>query len=162
MISRQRLMFRQKNLTHCVYFFAGDNFDLTDSEWDIHVLTGVLKLFFRELMEPLIPFRFLDRFINAMRMLIILFKFHLRFPCICFLWYNFFSCKLYWFNEVFLPCSCRSIYSYARSLPFFAEIADKSEKVKKFRDEIRLLPDPNRDTLKFFTGHLVEYVFVIK
>jgi len=31
------------------------SFDLMDSKWDVHVLTGALKLFFRELMHPLIP-----------------------------------------------------------------------------------------------------------
>jgi len=30
-------------------------YDLTDRRWDCHVLTGSLKLFFRELMHPLIP-----------------------------------------------------------------------------------------------------------
>merc|ERR1719419_1047709 len=29
--------------------------DLADKRWDVHVLTGSLKLFFRELHEPLIP-----------------------------------------------------------------------------------------------------------
>ncbi|XP_046846292.1 rho GTPase-activating protein 15-like isoform X2 [Xenia sp. Carnegie-2017] len=35
---------------------------------DIHVLTGTLKLYFRELPEPLIPFNVYDNFINAIRL----------------------------------------------------------------------------------------------
>lgn len=32
---------------------------------DVHVLSGTLKLYFRELPEPLIPFDSYDDFINA-------------------------------------------------------------------------------------------------
>jgi len=39
---------------------------LGDSQWeDIHVITGALKMFFRELPEPLFPFRFFDLFVEA-------------------------------------------------------------------------------------------------
>ncbi|XP_064647662.1 rho GTPase-activating protein 12-like isoform X2 [Lineus longissimus] len=45
--------------------FAVDNpaepYDLDDPMWDFHVLTGALKLFFRELKEPLFPFDFYDK-----------------------------------------------------------------------------------------------------
>uniref|UniRef100_A0A8C3SBY8 Rho-GAP domain-containing protein n=1 Tax=Chelydra serpentina TaxID=8475 RepID=A0A8C3SBY8_CHESE len=35
---------------------------LADPEWDdVHVVTGALKLFFRELPEPLVPFALFDR-----------------------------------------------------------------------------------------------------
>ena len=37
-----------------------------DSQWeDIHVITGALKLFFRELPEPLFPFCFFEQFVEA-------------------------------------------------------------------------------------------------
>uniref|UniRef100_A0A672Q459 Rho GTPase-activating protein 12-like n=1 Tax=Sinocyclocheilus grahami TaxID=75366 RepID=A0A672Q459_SINGR len=40
--------------------------DLEDSKWeDIHVTTGALKMFFRELPEPLFPYAFFNNFITA-------------------------------------------------------------------------------------------------
>uniref|UniRef100_A0A673K9M4 Rho GTPase-activating protein 12-like n=1 Tax=Sinocyclocheilus rhinocerous TaxID=307959 RepID=A0A673K9M4_9TELE len=43
--------------------------DLGDSKWeDIHVTTGALKMFFRELPEPLFPFAFFNNFITAIKM----------------------------------------------------------------------------------------------
>ena len=34
---------------------------------DVHVLTGALKLFFRELKEPLIPWECVDKLLKACR-----------------------------------------------------------------------------------------------
>lgn len=43
-----------------------EELDLGDSQWeDVHVITGALKMFFRELPEPLFPFRFFDLFVEA-------------------------------------------------------------------------------------------------
>uniref|UniRef100_A0A8C0BIX7 Rho GTPase activating protein 27 n=1 Tax=Buteo japonicus TaxID=224669 RepID=A0A8C0BIX7_9AVES len=43
-----------------------EHLDLDDGRWeDIHVVTGALKLFFRELPEPLVPFSHFDKFIAA-------------------------------------------------------------------------------------------------
>ncbi|NXE30444.1 RHG15 protein, partial [Ardeotis kori] len=43
-----------------------ERLSLADPEWsDIHVVTGALKLFFRELPEPLVPYRLFDPFIEA-------------------------------------------------------------------------------------------------
>uniref|UniRef100_A0A672RZW3 Rho GTPase-activating protein 12-like n=1 Tax=Sinocyclocheilus grahami TaxID=75366 RepID=A0A672RZW3_SINGR len=43
--------------------------DLGDSKWeDIHVTTGALKMFFRELPEPLFPYAFFNNFITAIKM----------------------------------------------------------------------------------------------
>uniref|UniRef100_A0A8D0H439 Rho-GAP domain-containing protein n=1 Tax=Sphenodon punctatus TaxID=8508 RepID=A0A8D0H439_SPHPU len=43
-----------------------ERLDLEDGRWeDVHVITGALKLFFRELPEPLFPFSHFDKFIAA-------------------------------------------------------------------------------------------------
>uniref|UniRef100_A0A3Q4GLE3 Rho GTPase activating protein 27 n=1 Tax=Neolamprologus brichardi TaxID=32507 RepID=A0A3Q4GLE3_NEOBR len=40
--------------------------DLEDGQWeDVHVITGALKLFFRELSEPLFPYSHFNKFISA-------------------------------------------------------------------------------------------------
>uniref|UniRef100_A0A4W4F9S3 Rho GTPase-activating protein 15 n=1 Tax=Electrophorus electricus TaxID=8005 RepID=A0A4W4F9S3_ELEEL len=45
-----------------------EELNLGDSQWeDIHVITGALKMFFRELPEPLFPFRFFDQFVEAIK-----------------------------------------------------------------------------------------------
>ncbi|KAL0983799.1 hypothetical protein UPYG_G00132940 [Umbra pygmaea] len=45
-----------------------EELDLEDGQWeDIHVITGALKLFFRELPEPLFPFSHFNHFIQAIR-----------------------------------------------------------------------------------------------
>jgi hypothetical protein len=41
------------------------NTDILETIDDVHVLTGALKLFFRELKEPLIPWESVDRLISA-------------------------------------------------------------------------------------------------
>ncbi|XP_059407609.1 rho GTPase-activating protein 27-like isoform X3 [Carassius carassius] len=46
-----------------------ETLDLEDGQWEeIHVITGALKLFLRELPEPLFPFSFFERFITAIQM----------------------------------------------------------------------------------------------
>ncbi|MGH0136976.1 UNVERIFIED_CONTAM: hypothetical protein FKN15_002380 [Acipenser sinensis] len=43
-----------------------EKLNLDDSQWeDIHVVTGALKMFFRELPEPLFPFCFFELFVEA-------------------------------------------------------------------------------------------------
>ncbi|KAF7709914.1 rho GTPase-activating protein 15 [Silurus meridionalis] len=45
-----------------------EELDLGDSQWeDVHVITGALKMFFRELPEPLFPFRFFEMFVEAIK-----------------------------------------------------------------------------------------------
>ncbi|KAG7246738.1 hypothetical protein CRUP_009819 [Coryphaenoides rupestris] len=45
-----------------------EELDLEDGQWeDVHVITGALKLFFRELPEPLFPYSHFNRFIGAIR-----------------------------------------------------------------------------------------------
>ncbi|XP_042254142.1 rho GTPase-activating protein 27 isoform X1 [Thunnus maccoyii] len=45
-----------------------EELDLEDGQWeDVHVITGALKLFFRELPEPLFPYSHFNGFISAIR-----------------------------------------------------------------------------------------------
>lgn len=45
---------------------CAEELDLEDGQWeDVHVITGALKLFFRELPEPLFPYSHFNRFITA-------------------------------------------------------------------------------------------------
>ncbi|XP_059119724.1 rho GTPase-activating protein 12 isoform X5 [Peromyscus eremicus] len=45
-----------------------EKLDLSDSKWeDIHVVTGALKMFFRELPEPLFTFNHFNDFVNAIK-----------------------------------------------------------------------------------------------
>ena len=46
---------------------AGSVYNLDSNEWEVHVLTGALKMFFRELKEPLIPFAYYSKFLHANR-----------------------------------------------------------------------------------------------
>lgn len=45
---------------------SDEKLDLNDSKWeDIHVTTGALKMFFRELPEPLFTYGSFNDFVNA-------------------------------------------------------------------------------------------------
>uniref|UniRef100_A0A3B3D3W2 Rho GTPase activating protein 27 n=1 Tax=Oryzias melastigma TaxID=30732 RepID=A0A3B3D3W2_ORYME len=45
-----------------------EELNLEDGQWeDVHVITGALKLFFRELPEPLFPYSHFEAFISAIR-----------------------------------------------------------------------------------------------
>ncbi|CDR08614.1 unnamed protein product [Oncorhynchus mykiss] len=46
-----------------------EKLNLDQSEWeDIHVITGALKLFFRELPEPLVPYGFFTDIVETIKM----------------------------------------------------------------------------------------------
>jgi len=45
--------------------YIDEYYELNSSFWDIHVVTGALKLFFRELSEPLFTFALFEEFLNA-------------------------------------------------------------------------------------------------
>jgi len=49
---------------HVTYTWTGD-YDVSD--YELHVVAGAVKLFFRELSQPLIPTGLLDRFVAAYR-----------------------------------------------------------------------------------------------
>ncbi|XP_062858693.1 rho GTPase-activating protein 27 isoform X2 [Trichomycterus rosablanca] len=44
-----------------------ENLDLEEGNWDIHVITGALKLFFRELQEPLFPYSHFNSFVQGIK-----------------------------------------------------------------------------------------------
>ncbi|XP_057214761.1 rho GTPase-activating protein 27 isoform X2 [Triplophysa rosa] len=44
-----------------------EDLDLEESNWDTHVITGALKLFFRELQEPLFPYNLFNEFISGIK-----------------------------------------------------------------------------------------------
>lgn len=53
-------------LTLYVFSLSDEKLDLNDSKWeDIHVITGALKMFFRELPEPLFTYNHFNDFVNA-------------------------------------------------------------------------------------------------
>lgn len=45
-----------------------EKYDELATSWDVHVLTGALKMFFRELQEPLFTFALFDAFLKTMGM----------------------------------------------------------------------------------------------
>ncbi|KAM6470070.1 rho GTPase-activating protein 9 isoform 2-T3 [Liasis olivaceus] len=46
-----------------------EKLNLTNPQWDdVHVITGALKLFFRELPEPLVPYSHVDGFIDSVKL----------------------------------------------------------------------------------------------
>lgn len=63
----KRKAFIVKLLTLIIHFSLSDEkLDLNDSKWeDIHVITGALKMFFRELPEPLFTYNHFNDFVNA-------------------------------------------------------------------------------------------------
>lgn len=50
-------------ISSAIFQVDQNKLEVLDQEEEVHVLTGALKLFFRELKEPLIPF---DAFQKAM------------------------------------------------------------------------------------------------
>ncbi|CAJ1050402.1 rho GTPase-activating protein 15 isoform X2 [Xyrichtys novacula] len=59
-----------------------EKLNLDESDWeDIHVITGALKLFFRELPEPLVPFGFFTDIVETIKMSDYLEKVH-RLKCL--------------------------------------------------------------------------------
>ncbi|XP_036429039.1 rho GTPase-activating protein 12 isoform X2 [Colossoma macropomum] len=44
-----------------------EDLNLEEGNWDIHVITGALKLFFRELQEPLFPYSHFNSFVQGIK-----------------------------------------------------------------------------------------------
>uniref|UniRef100_A0A452RZG0 Rho-GAP domain-containing protein n=1 Tax=Ursus americanus TaxID=9643 RepID=A0A452RZG0_URSAM len=65
-IQKLRFIVNQGNCSISPRVFPEEKLNLDDSQWeDIHVVTGALKMFFRELPEPLFPYSFFQRFVEA-------------------------------------------------------------------------------------------------
>ncbi|XP_060899221.1 rho GTPase-activating protein 9 isoform X5 [Labrus mixtus] len=63
-------------------FVQEEKLNLDETDWeDIHVITGALKLFFRELPEPLVPFGFFTDIVETIKMSDYLEKVH-RLKCL--------------------------------------------------------------------------------
>ncbi|XP_052811331.1 rho GTPase-activating protein 12-like isoform X9 [Mya arenaria] len=43
----------------------GERYDLEDEKWDVHMLCGTLKLFFRELKDPLFTYALFEKFLKS-------------------------------------------------------------------------------------------------
>lgn len=63
-IEKKTNLVSKDNIIGLIYLFA-DNLEILNTEDDIHVLTGALKMFFRELKEPLFPFNTFEKFLKA-------------------------------------------------------------------------------------------------
>lgn len=67
--------------SHSFTYLLDENFNLEDGKWeDVHVITGALKLFFRELPEPLFPYSHFSDFVDAIskKILVLSFKYSPR------------------------------------------------------------------------------------
>uniref|UniRef100_H2Z808 Rho-GAP domain-containing protein n=1 Tax=Ciona savignyi TaxID=51511 RepID=H2Z808_CIOSA len=67
MVDRGKIIpFPNSSFTYIIISNKYEPVDLSEPEWeDIHLITGALKMFLRELPEPVIPFAFFDKFVAA-------------------------------------------------------------------------------------------------
>lgn len=63
-----RLSGQSTSIQRHKHLFDSDRLPPLDSEPDINVITGLLKLYFRELKNPLLTFEYYDRFLEAARL----------------------------------------------------------------------------------------------
>ena len=61
-----KILFTDRNSVYFANIFIEEKVKFGERPFDdVHVLSGTLKLYFRELPEPLIPFDSYDDFVNA-------------------------------------------------------------------------------------------------
>lgn len=127
-----------KKLIVCVtiiHINADEKVDLGDSKWeDIHVTTGALKMFFRELPEPLFTYAFFNDFIAAISE-----------------WRRIFETRLFkerCFLHIFTTFVC----------VLHVEMPDYKHKVQTVKDLMKQLPRPNHDTIQVLFKHLKKWV----
>ena len=53
-------------INYLIILSLTDTYNLDSKEWDVFILTGTLKLFFRELKEPLLTFELFDKLVLAL------------------------------------------------------------------------------------------------
>lgn len=132
------------NIPRCVSVHPlEENLDLDDGQWEeIHVITGALKLFFRELPEPLFPFSHFNKFIAAIS------KVFSLLPLTC-LWGSLSTSYLQFTSLV-----------WVLKVGFFpaTDNTDYSLKMNTICELVRSLPQPNYDTMKVLFGHLHKWV----
>lgn len=93
----------------CNCYVKTEELDLEDGQWeDVHVITGALKLFFRELPEPLFPYGHFASFITAISKQI---QIHLYFINIVYV----FSFKEWLLNSLVF---CRNSWSRRKTVPY--------------------------------------------
>lgn len=141
--------------------------NVLDKDIDVHVLTGTLKLFFRELKEPLIPFRLFQRILNASCE---------YYPLINRIYAEYLSLLLthitrntekwdkmrLFFISLFCIASNTGEWEgkrFKKLLISFILSANPilESRTKEFRDIVNSLPECNRQTLKYLLEHLLRY-----
>lgn len=121
----------------CAPVVQTEELDLEDGQWeDVHVITGALKLFFRELPEPLFPYSHFNRFITAISE-------------------HVFSIKLASFVQTISVVFGSVINIYKNFV--FPGIPDYSTKLACIYELVKSLPPSNHDTMQLLFGHLRRY-----
>lgn len=119
----------QTDLSHS---FPEERVSLADPEWsDVHVVAGALKLFFRELPEPLVPYRLFDPFIEAISKCL---------PAVLSVGVP----RLWVLGRGTVSDLCVS--------PL--ELPDRQEQVKRVAELVQSLPPANYATLRYLLAHL--------
>lgn len=110
--------------------------DLNDTKWeDIHVTTGALKMFFRELPEPLFTYGSFTDFVDAIS------ESPLSFLILSTRWRH-------------APVHAAYVLLSAAALSLASECSDHKQRVNHIRDLIKKLPKPNHDTMQVLFRHL--------
>lgn len=121
----------------CAPVVQTEELDLEDGQWeDVHVITGALKLFFRELPEPLFPYSHFNRFITAISEHVF--------------WIKFAS-----FVQTISVVFGSVINIYKNFV--FPGIPDYSTKLACIYELVKSLPPSNHDTMQLLFGHLRRY-----
>ncbi|TWW73012.1 Rho GTPase-activating protein 12 [Takifugu flavidus] len=117
--------------------------NLQDGKWeDIHVTTGALKMYFRELPEPLFTYALFHDFVSAISE----------------------SCAFYTNQNQNLPALLDLLRSGRRTGAFSSlglhhqevtfKITDYKHRVQAIKDLVKQLPRPNHDTMQALFKHL--------
>lgn len=119
---------------------ADERLDLEDGRWeDVHVITGALKLFFRELPEPLFPFSHFRQFIAAISE-----------------WGGGGRRGAAGLPGAGPPHSGGSLHPFPSPSPPFPspELQDQAQRSRLVRSLVHTLPAPNHDTMRLLFQHL--------
>lgn len=107
----------------------GEKADISSNAYeDINIITGALKLYFRELPIPLITYDAYPHFIETAS------------GCFCFNWHFVLSLGCYLMVKVFLLCG--------------VEITDPEKRLESLHEALKLLPPAHIETLRYLMAHL--------